>query len=114
MIRRPPRSTLFPYTTLFRSVPVLPAEIVFDVGFNLTGHVTQAGQPTANAMVLASLQGGGGRQATTRTDSSGAYTLQDLQEGSYTVTATSDPLAGSGAQVRQTISLTSDQSLDLI
>src|SRR5664280_2884196 len=64
-------------------VPVLPAEIVFDVGFNLTGHVTQAGQPTANAMVLASLQGGGGRQATTRTDSSGAYTLQGLQEGSY-------------------------------
>src|SRR3989442_9517181 len=24
MIRRPPRSTLFPYTTLFRSGPVLP------------------------------------------------------------------------------------------
>src|SRR3712207_7127928 len=24
MIRRPPRSTLFPYTTLFRSVPFLP------------------------------------------------------------------------------------------
>src|SRR3989337_3871033 len=24
MIRRPPRSTLFPYTTLFRSPPVLP------------------------------------------------------------------------------------------
>src|SRR5438552_13891686 len=24
MIRRPPRSTLFPYTTLFRSVPSLP------------------------------------------------------------------------------------------
>jgi hypothetical protein len=94
-------------------VPVLPAEIVFDIGFNLTGHVAQAGQPTANAMVLASLQGGGGRQATTRTDSSGAYTLQGLQEGSYTVTATSNPLAGSGAQVRQTISLTSDQNLDL-
>src|SRR5258707_4384341 len=26
MIRRPPRSTLFPYTTLFRSVVVVPAE----------------------------------------------------------------------------------------
>src|SRR2546425_10316772 len=26
MIRRPPRSTLFPYTTLFRSVPVVLAE----------------------------------------------------------------------------------------
>src|SRR5256885_10938359 len=25
MIRRPPRSTLFPYTTLFRSLPVLVA-----------------------------------------------------------------------------------------
>ena len=94
-------------------VPVVPAEIVFDVGFNLAGHVTQSGQPTANATVLASLQGGGGRQATTRTDGSGAYTLQGLQEGSYTVTAMSDPLAGSGAQVRQTISLTSDQTLDL-
>src|SRR3712207_8925877 len=25
MIRRPPRSTLFPYTTLFRSSPMIPA-----------------------------------------------------------------------------------------
>src|SRR5688500_20026909 len=35
MIRLPPRSTLFPYTTLFRSVPVndavnLPADTVLD------------------------------------------------------------------------------------
>src|SRR3712207_7868687 len=32
MIRRPPRSTLFPYTTLFRSVPALvdAAELVDD------------------------------------------------------------------------------------
>src|SRR5256885_12121063 len=27
MIRRPPRSTLFPYTTLFRSVAALPAAL---------------------------------------------------------------------------------------
>src|SRR3712207_7042846 len=26
MIRRPPRSTLFPYTTLFRSIPLTAAE----------------------------------------------------------------------------------------
>src|SRR3712207_5955841 len=26
MIRRPPRSTLFPYTTLFRSLPVFPSD----------------------------------------------------------------------------------------
>src|SRR5258707_10515159 len=28
MIRRPPRSTLFPYTTLFRSIPWLAREVV--------------------------------------------------------------------------------------
>src|SRR2546422_4598008 len=40
MIRRPPRSTLFPYTTLFRSILLsaaspwwLHAPISFDVGF---------------------------------------------------------------------------------
>src|SRR3712207_7900372 len=27
MIRRPPRSTLFPYTTLFRSMVVMPHEV---------------------------------------------------------------------------------------
>src|SRR5690242_21173655 len=30
MIRRPPRSTLFPYTTLFRSVGWLAADLDFD------------------------------------------------------------------------------------
>src|ERR1041384_5551100 len=29
MIRRPPRSTLFPYTTLFRSTPAISLSIVF-------------------------------------------------------------------------------------
>src|SRR3712207_8541478 len=29
MIRRPPRSTLFPYTTLFRSAPVLADDTVY-------------------------------------------------------------------------------------
>src|SRR2546430_14917895 len=32
MIRRPPRSTLFPYTTLFRSIPT---GVAVDVGRNL-------------------------------------------------------------------------------
>src|SRR2546430_17688087 len=31
MIRRPPRSTLFPYTTLFRSVETLLEELAADV-----------------------------------------------------------------------------------
>src|SRR2546426_4239981 len=30
MIRRPPRSTLFPYTTLFRSLTTLPADSLGD------------------------------------------------------------------------------------
>jgi len=94
-------------------VPVLQTEIVFDIGFTLSGHVLRAGQPVANAMVVANLQGGGGRQATARTDDGGSYSLAGLQEGSYTVTAMGDPLAGGGSQVRQTISLTNDQSLDL-
>ena len=95
-------------------VPVLQAEIVFDVGFTLSGQVTRAGQPVANAMVVASLQGGGGRQATARSDESGAYALPGLQEGSYAVTASTDPLSGSTPSlVRQTVSLTGDQNLDL-
>src|SRR2546430_6989592 len=31
MIRRPPRSTLFPYTTLFRSFEILPRGLSFDL-----------------------------------------------------------------------------------
>src|SRR5256885_11845857 len=33
MIRRPPRSTLFPYTTLFRSRGRTPTFWIFDFGF---------------------------------------------------------------------------------
>src|SRR2546429_7251604 len=40
MIRRPPRSTLFPYTTLFRSGFVLP--ILISVGVT-PGHCAPAG-----------------------------------------------------------------------
>src|SRR5438045_4709293 len=38
MIPRPPRSTLFPYTTLFRSVNVIPI-IGIEAGFVLGGAV---------------------------------------------------------------------------
>src|SRR5690242_20835677 len=37
MIRRPPRSTLFPYTTLFRSHPALRRRVVDDDRAHLLG-----------------------------------------------------------------------------
>src|SRR2546430_16352049 len=36
MIRRPPRSTLFPYTTLFRSLDLVPIALVVLAGLALT------------------------------------------------------------------------------
>src|SRR2546422_6155617 len=37
MIRRPPRSTLFPYTTLFRSITSREGASVAKIGFNVFG-----------------------------------------------------------------------------
>src|SRR2546430_12732308 len=40
MIRRPPRSTLFPYTTLFRSVPNgMNAYDAVEAGFDQINHI---------------------------------------------------------------------------
>src|SRR2546429_1385648 len=37
MIRRPPRSTLFPYTTLFRSTLLWCSRVFSNVAFNMLG-----------------------------------------------------------------------------
>src|SRR5258708_11650219 len=42
MIRRPPRSTLFPYTTLFRSSLVIPRPIALVTTLGPTGVVNAA------------------------------------------------------------------------
>jgi protocatechuate 3,4-dioxygenase beta subunit len=94
------------------AVPVLETEIAFDAGFTLSGRVTRAGQPLPNAVVAANLQGGGGRQAASRTDESGAYRLEGLQEGTYAVIANADVFAG-GSSTRKSVTLNGDQSLDL-
>src|SRR3712207_8946159 len=44
MIRRPPRSTLFPYTTLFRSAPVLELELGQAAAFAVRGDFRRAGR----------------------------------------------------------------------
>src|SRR3712207_8566859 len=69
MIRRPPRSTLFPYTTLFRSLPVStgggppritlsagvappPVTLVLQRGAVISGRVVDAtGEPVADVRV---------------------------------------------------------------
>src|SRR2546422_4019153 len=40
MIRRPPRSTLFPYTTLFRSLP--PQRLLLQIALRRSQHFRQA------------------------------------------------------------------------
>src|SRR5256885_15273733 len=41
MIRRPPRSTLFPYTTLFRSSPIRRGPLLYNIFNTRTeGHAT--------------------------------------------------------------------------
>src|SRR3712207_8810060 len=51
MMRRPPRSTLFPYTTLFRSGPQLRAGLAAE-GVDVTHVGTVAGAPTGSATIL--------------------------------------------------------------
>lgn len=93
--------------------PILETEITFDSGFTLAGRVTKSGQPLSGATVFATLQGGGGRQSSSRSDDSGAYRLEGLVEGTYTVNAMSD-LMGSGSSKRETVTLSQDQTLDLV
>src|SRR2546422_7193752 len=45
MIRRPPRSTLFPYTTLFRSLLALRAHGEMERGPAHRGHARRQGAP---------------------------------------------------------------------
>src|SRR2546422_10149875 len=52
MIRRPPRSTLFPYTTLFRSVHLIDGDGFKVVGFIKTGIGTHGLYPSRDATKL--------------------------------------------------------------
>src|SRR2546422_4440850 len=53
MIRRPPRSTLFPYTTLFRS-DVLFSLLTIEPGSNRQPRVTLMGEPFERYVLEAS------------------------------------------------------------
>src|SRR3712207_7486974 len=79
MIRRPPRSTLFPYTTLFRSTPpqllprgtwlevferLMPAASEEQTGDTIKGVAASAGHITAPARVLSGPEDFGDRKST--------------------------------------------------
>src|SRR2546427_7756228 len=75
MIRRPPRSTLFPYTTLFRSRFRLPAEMVRDQALAISGLlVEKIGGPSVKpyqpAGLWKELSGGAEDRKSTRLNSS--------------------------------------------
>src|SRR5256885_9783370 len=55
MIRRPPRSTLFPYTTLFRSTVTLSGTATITAGANGTNSLTLSGSQVDINATLASL-----------------------------------------------------------
>ena len=87
------------------------AEIAFEAGFRVDGHVTRAGRPVTDATVFASPEGGGGRSrtASSRTDEGGGYVLEGLAEGSYTISA----LGQSAAPITRTVAVSGDTTVDL-
>jgi protocatechuate 3,4-dioxygenase beta subunit len=86
------------------------AEIVFEQGFRVDGHVTRGGRPVTDAMVMAAPEGGDRRSANARTDESGGYALEGLDEGRYNIVANS--LSG-GAPIRRTVDISGDTTVDL-
>src|SRR2546430_13478566 len=67
MIRRPPRSTLFPYTTLFRSIQLLPSSTVaagvrLKIGLGTVASEIPGGtcQPAATAGITPAATASGG------------------------------------------------------
>jgi hypothetical protein len=85
------------------------AEIVFEQGFRVDGHVTRAGRPVPDAMVMAFPEGGSRRSASGRTDEAGSYALEGLDEGRYTITAD----AQGGGPIRRTVDISGDTTVDL-
>src|SRR5256885_8578919 len=87
MIRRPPRSTLFPYTTLFRSIGQLALELLRNPGV----VCVQEGQPLARRLARGPID-----RKSTRLNSSHlviSYAVFCLKKKNCTPTSTSLPLS---------------------
>src|SRR5687767_12599959 len=57
MIRRPPRSTLFPYTTLFRSVVISEAREDFDPSVDLSDHAARSLTQLSDSLRVLAING---------------------------------------------------------
>ncbi len=87
-------------------------EIVFEPGFRVEGQVTRGGRAVTDAIVLAMPDGGGGRQSSDRTDETGAFRLEGVPEGTYTLIASS--MGGAGGSIRKAgVKVTGDLTIDL-
>ena len=99
------------HVTIGEGQTEVTAEIVFEAGFRVDGRVTRGGRPVTDANVSA-LPEGGGRSASDRTDESGAYSLEGLAEGTYTIAAVS--MSGAeGAPIHRRVQITGDTTVDL-
>src|SRR5256714_14430946 len=85
MIRRPPRSTLFPYTTLFRSNPVN------QIGVVVTATPSPAGATASNNTATTGSNGAATFRDLTLTGTAGSYTLSFW--GTGVTPARSGPIA---------------------
>src|SRR2546427_6289021 len=63
MIRRPPRSTLFPYTTLFRSPHGAPSRVPLVVGHGADARLLALHDPVRRGPLHAGKEGGAGPHA---------------------------------------------------
>src|SRR3989475_11196439 len=95
MIRRPPRSTLFPYTTLFRSVGVSPGSA--SVGVGGTQQFT-ATLKDANGNVVSGRTVSWSSSAPLIAPVSGTGLVTALVTGTTTLTATSEGQSGTASR----------------
>jgi protocatechuate 3,4-dioxygenase beta subunit len=86
------------------------AEIVFEQGYRVDGHVTRGDRPVPEARVFAMPEGGGRRSASAQTDESGAFVLEGLQEGEYTILASA---SRQPAPIQRKVTISGDTTVDL-
>src|SRR2546423_9598774 len=104
MIRRPPRSTLFPYTTLFRSNPVS------QIGVVVTATPSPAGATASNNTATTGSTGAATFRDLTLTGTAGSYTLS-FGGGTGLTPVSSAPIAlsaGAAASIAANSPVTQD------